>query len=290
MNTIGRTLVILNLVFALVTLGFLVYDYTARANWREAAEHNEQVAKVAEANRATAIQMERNALAKLRKLEADFDSRTIGSGAGEEKLKIQLANLEKELKEAKERANEAVINQDKALAEAKRRQKEVEVLQDVVRKREEEIAKAQVETTNYRNQALQSAAEAKTAIERARGLLEIVKQKELEIAKLQQGPAGTKTASVRDPNYENPPPTDVKGKIVELLPGRNLVQINLGTDMGVNENNTLEVYRMRPRPEYLGRLRIVEAHHRTAIGQLVRTGGVSAPALREGDEVASKIR
>src|SRR5439155_12617510 len=128
----------------------------------------------------------------------------------------------------------------------------------VVAKREMEIQTAQAEATNYRNQALSEASAAKTAIERARGLLEQLKQKELEIAKLQQGPAGTKTASVRDPNYENPPPTDVKGKVVEIMPGRNLVQINLGSDMGVNKDNTLEVYRMRPRAEYLGRLRIVE--------------------------------
>src|SRR5262249_21298430 len=109
-------------------------------------------------------------------------------------------------------------------------------------------------------------------------------------AKLQQGPAGTKTASVRDPNYENPPPAYVKGKVEKVLPGQNLVEINLGSDMGVNKDNTLEVYRMRPRPEYLGRLRIVDAHHRTAIGQMVRTGGAAAPTLREGDEVASTIR
>ena len=70
-------LVIPDLVFALVTGGFLVYDYTARANWREAAEHNEQVAKVAEINRNTAIQMERNALAKLHKVQSDLDSHLI---------------------------------------------------------------------------------------------------------------------------------------------------------------------------------------------------------------------
>jgi hypothetical protein len=290
MNTIGKTLVGLNLVFALVTGGFLVYDYTARTNWREAAEHNEQVAKVAEASRNSAIEMARNALKKQRDLQAAFDRHLIESSAGEEKLKIQLANEQKELKEAKDRANEAVINQDKALAEAKRRQKEVEVLQDVVRKREEEIAKAQVETTNYRNQALQSAAEAKTAIERARGLLEQLQQKEIELAKRDQGPAGTKTASVRDPNYENPPPADVKGSIQKILPGQNLVQINLGSDVGVNKDNTLEVYRFGRDPQYLGRLRIVEAFPRTAIGRLVRTGGVSAPPLREGDVVASTIR
>src|SRR5262249_30239654 len=145
MNTIGKILVILNLLFALVAVGFLVYDYTARTNWREAAEQNKRVAVVAESGRASAIQVMRDALKDKRTIQAALDSHLIESKAELEKFKIRLDNLQKELKEAKDRANEAVLNQDKALEEAKRRQKEVEVLQDVVRKREEEIAKAQTE-------------------------------------------------------------------------------------------------------------------------------------------------
>jgi hypothetical protein len=292
MNTIGKILVVLNLLFALVTGGFLVYDYMARTNWRAAAENNESAFKAAQASRDAALQMMRNALAKEKKLQYALDGQLIDSKAAQAKFEIQRANLEKELKAAKDRANEAVSNQEKALAEAQRRQKEVEVLQDVVAKREKEIQTAQAETTNYRNQALQEAAAAKAAIERSRGLLEQLKQRELEIAKLQQpgGPGGIKTASVRDPNYENPPSAYVKGRIMKIdAKDRALVEINLGSDVGVNENNTLEVYRMRP-ALYLGRLRIVESHPHVAIGRLVRPAGAAAPALQEGDEVSSTIR
>jgi hypothetical protein len=292
MNVIGKTLVGLNLVFAVVTLGFLVYDYTARTNWREAAEHNEQVVKLAEASRDSWRQMERNARKKQHDLQAALDAHLIGSGAGEEKLKIQLANQEKELKEAKERASEAVINQNKALEEAKRRQKEVEVYVDVVRKREEDIAKAQAEATRYRNEALTQADIARVANQRTQNLLKQLQEKEKQLVEMQQkGPGGLGTkVAVNSPNYENPPAADVKGKIVKVMPDRNLVQISTGSDVGVSENNTLEVYRLSPRPEYLGRLRVVEAYPHTAIGRMIRTGGVSAPPVQVGDEVASKIR
>jgi len=72
------------------------------------------------------------------------------------------------------------------------------------------------------------------------------------------------TTGVNSLNNENPPSASVRGKVQEVLPGQNLVKINLGSDMGVNENNTLEVFRLQPKAEYLGRLRIVEAHHRVA--------------------------
>ena len=38
MNTIGKILVVLNLVFALVVGGFLVIDFATRTNWKTAYE------------------------------------------------------------------------------------------------------------------------------------------------------------------------------------------------------------------------------------------------------------
>ena len=46
----------------------------------------------------------------------------------------------------------------------------------------------------------------------------------------------------------------------------------------------------RPRPEYLGMIRIVEANHQKAIGRLMRGRRTGQSDLRPGDEVASQIR
>jgi hypothetical protein len=66
---------------------------------------------------------------------------------------------------------------------------------------------------------------------------------------------------------------------------RTLVEISLGTDVGVNEGHTLEVYRLKPQPEYCGRIQIIEAHPRNAIGRVVRGSKIEA-----GDEITSSIR
>src|SRR5690349_10280180 len=73
MNTIGKTLVILNLVFAVVTGGLLAIDFTYRNNWREEAEHRTRVAKVAVANGEAAVAQLKTAVAEKRKLQADLD-------------------------------------------------------------------------------------------------------------------------------------------------------------------------------------------------------------------------
>src|SRR5207302_7017497 len=48
MNTIGKILVVLNLIFALVVGGFLVFDFATRTNWKtsfESLKHEMEVAK-----------------------------------------------------------------------------------------------------------------------------------------------------------------------------------------------------------------------------------------------------
>ena len=60
--------------------------------------------------------------------------------------------------------------------------------------------------------------------------------------------------------------------------------------MGLKENNTLEVYRTRPRVEYLGRLVLRDVYHHTAVGRLMRVPGTPPPRLQVGDAVASKIQ
>ena len=290
MNTIGKILVLLNLVFALVTGGFLVVDFAARRNWQQEAEQRKALILTAQSSRDAALQQRDNLLTENKKLREDLDSHLIESKGESEKLGIRLKDLEKAYKDQEARAAKADENALKSDAQAQRLQKEVKLLTELVAKREDEIRKAQDQSAELQRLALSKATEAQTALARARNLLEQLKQRELEIAKLQQGPAMLKTASIRDPNYSNPPPADVKGKIAKIhSEDRSLVELNIGSDVGVNKDNTLDVYRLEPRAAYLGRLLIVESFPHRAIARLVRRG-VSTPPLQVGDEVASRIR
>ena len=87
-----------------------------------------------------------------------------------------------------------------------------------------------------------------------------------------------------------PPPAYVKGIIEKVERDSGLVQISIGTDAGVGKDNTLEAYRLRPRPEYLGMIRIIDANQHKAVGRLMRVpSATQQPTLREGDEVASTL-
>ena len=84
----------------------------------------------------------------------------------------------------------------------------------------------------------------------------------------------------------NPPAGLIKGKVLKIDPkDKTLVEINVGTDNGVEKGHTLEVYRLQPRAEYLGRIQVVAASPHRAVGR-----AMMAARIKVDDEVASSIR
>jgi hypothetical protein len=75
----------------------------------------------------------------------------------------------------------------------------------------------------------------------------------------------------------------VQGKI-EKMDG-DLVIINIGTDNGVKNDQTLKIYRTKPEPKYLGLIRIVDVQVRQSVCRLLFKGD---PGIQIGDTVIMK--
>jgi hypothetical protein len=78
---------------------------------------------------------------------------------------------------------------------------------------------------------------------------------------------------------------DVKGMVVRVDAKTNLAQINIGSDAGLAKGQTLEVFRVKPQPVYVGTIVIVEVMATQAVGKptLVKM------QVQVGDQVASRI-
>jgi hypothetical protein len=107
-----------------------------------------------------------------------------------------------------------------------------------------------------------------------------------ELAKARAGVPGKR------PNPVNPPPDSVKGTITKIdKKDASLVQISVGSDAGLARGHTLEVYRLKPKAEYLGRIQVIEVEAKSAVGRLMRSDAKEKrSALQVGDEVASKVQ
>ena len=83
----------------------------------------------------------------------------------------------------------------------------------------------------------------------------------------------------------NPPSEEVKGTIKETDAQSGLVTISIGTDKGIKEGNTLDVFSLNP-PSYKGSIVILNARPNEAVGRPTSKGRIP---LQVGDKVASNV-
>jgi hypothetical protein len=166
--------------------------------------------------------------------------------------------------------------------ELTRLMKENKLLQEELRQREKKIANDIERLKKATDQAVMAETTAKTLRERN---IVLVKQVESlkKLAALEAGKVQPKASA------KNPPKEQVKGTITAVQQN-GLVEVSLGTDSGVNVGHTLEVYRLKPKAEYLGTIIILDALKTKAVGRILKPqNGARQSPIQKGDEVASRI-
>jgi RNA polymerase sigma factor (sigma-70 family) len=82
-------------------------------------------------------------------------------------------------------------------------------------------------------------------------------------------------------------PTDLKGVIEKIDPkDAALLSISIGSDAGLAKGHTFDVYRLKPAPLYLGKIRIIDVSPQKAVARRV---GSFTPDLKVGDYVTSSL-
>jgi hypothetical protein len=290
MNTIGKILVILVFLFALVTAGLLTIVFQTRTNWKNEVEQRNRDIAILRANSAAkdeaiaALKSERDAF------KADNEAKGITIAQVQAEIATVRADSKTAIDQAKLEAKFADVNLQTALAAKERMQKEAAELQKVIADREQRIIDNHAKIKQLNDLALSLDRDLKFSQERNQILVARVQELERIIAELQQGSQKVDVANIsKDPTALNPPSRFVKG-VIEAVDkvDPSLVRISLGTDHNVRNGNTLEVYRTNP-VQYLGVIRIDDAHHHTSVGRLIRTPGTKAANLREGDTVATSL-
>lgn len=294
MNTLGKILVILNLLFTLALAGLHVFfaakrerfGPTLEAQKREviaanaAREGNVKVMATLDAKYKTAVTERNTAKNNIVDLDAEY--------------KVKLLEKENEIDTKVKELEKMKVSFTKMQEEIDRRNEEAKNLGIALKNRETTILDLEGKTKFFQAQAIDYKNKAESV--QARNEVLLAKNRELEIlyakSRTGAGTGGTTTATgIKLPNEPNPPSSLVKGTIDRVDakdPGT--VQLSVGSDHGLAANHTLYAYRMDPEPTYLGLVRIVEVHHHSAVGRLERTS-VSRPIpLRAGDKVSSDLK
>jgi hypothetical protein len=87
-----------------------------------------------------------------------------------------------------------------------------------------------------------------------------------------------------------PLPTHVEGVIEKIDPkDTSLLSISIGSDAGLAKNHTLDVYRLKPAPLYLGKIRIIQVTPHKAVARRIGNITAETPTLMPGDIVTSSL-
>jgi hypothetical protein len=146
----------------------------------------------------------------------------------------------------------------------------------------------QKEATLHRERAVTALTERALLQERAAKLAARVAELEKENLRLQERlflkPLDKNPDAPKNP-ARNPPPGNIEGTVKSVDAG-GLMLVTVGTDAGLEKGHTLEVYRLAPKPQYVGTVVIVEVKAKEAVAKPV--GKLAGPAM-VGDMVGSKI-
>jgi hypothetical protein len=285
----GKILAFFNFIAAMALGAFLLFDFATRTNWKAAVDQAQQEVTAARAS-AAALQ------ATTLQTKSLLDKTTSERDALQKRLDDQKKEYEKKLSsqtdltdEQSRQAKASTAVETASKAEATRLNEEVKMAQKTVSDRDATILALETKNKALQDRAVAAEQSRDSLKQRNEYLLDQLELTSKKLVKLEAGGAAV-GGPARSATAKNPPTVFVRGIVTSVVRDRGLVEISLGSDQGVNEGNTLEVYRLKPKPEYLGTIKILDAHHTKAVGRIMKseTGARHAP-IAKGDEVASKI-
>ncbi len=283
MTILGKILAIVTFVFSLVTVALIAMVFVTRTNWKTSFDRVNQFYSVERANAAAYAQEVQNTKAALEKQLGEKDDEIKRLKGAVAQAQQALQTKQTEVDKVKAQAAAGDMNLQKATQELKRRELEVANLTQVNEAKNTKINDLEKTNQEYRDRAVSAEINYNTEHQRNVRLLAENERLNKDNERLQQNHNGNGRTST----VARRPPEDVKGKILEVDSRSGLATISIGTDSGVNVGNTLEVYHLTPKPEYVGTVRVVDANFKQAVVRPVlplRTG-----SLQKNDIVASRI-
>jgi hypothetical protein len=286
MTILGKMMAIFVLVLSILQGALTVMLFVSRAHWvRQNALQTNQVTIAntsvvqfqADLEQARAeAKNERAALeAQVKKLEQDLKTET-GNKTG----------LQRQLADQTIKTQEQTAIAAAAQADAKTRQADNERMLTAIKERDKANADLVADNKKEREDRVNAEIQMRTALLNSQKMEERLRDAMRDLAKRSQ-PAAT-TTTVAKSSTPNPPQENMEGLVSEV-DSSGLMKITIGSDAGLREGNTLDLYRIAAVPsqsQYLGMVRIRKLTANEAVAEPV---GRLAAKPQRGDQVSSRI-
>jgi hypothetical protein len=280
MTFVGRILVILIMAFSLVFLGVSTVVFSTAANWKaKSATQAEEIGKLKKAlgdaqTKVTAAD------GQLKTAQAEHDNRIKEKDRRIADLETKTKDAEGQMTEARSKLEVAQNNAQSSLAEATARKGEIDTLNATLTKAQTQANEFSAQNIELTDQIRVLQREKATAEQNAKDLRDFNGR---TIAYLRLKGIPIENIDKLDPTKVPPP---VEGKVTELNLTRRSMEISIGSDDGLAVGQELYVFRIQPRPEYIGKVKIVSVYPDQAVADVIGNT-VNGKKVQEGDIVSS---
>jgi hypothetical protein len=282
MTFVGRILVLVIMALALLFLGVTTVVFSTATNWKEETKKQKDV--------VTKLQGETNTLKSeiegLQKEKAQAEATYKTNQKQQEDriavLQDDVARAQKEMTDARTLLATAQQNANTALAEASANREQTLQLREQKTAVEKQANEFKLRQTELNDKIRELTRMLETATNNANDLRDRVARFQ---TLLRQNGLSDDISTLK--GIESPP--TVRGEVARVDSQNRSVEITIGSDDGLVPGHELYLYRESPRPEYLGKIKIITVDPDQSVGRVIGTT-YQGKKIKEGDIVSSTIK
>lgn len=282
MTTVGKILVIVIMLFAVIFLGISTVVFTTATNWKDAtAAQKKKVQELDGKNRDMLSKVDA-AKKDLEKAETDNKALLSASETRIKALEDEVKTLNNESTAARSKLEVAQQSANVSLALSDERLKEALKLRDQKSDVEKQANEYKLQQTELNDKIRDLERQTKTLDDNNKDLRDRVARYS---TLLRRSGLSDDIRTVK--GLESPPP--VSGEVSRVDAQNKKIEITIGSDDGLVPGHELFLYRTTPRAEYLGKVQVISVDPDQAVCKVIGTT-VQGKKIQEGDIVSSTIR
>ena len=287
MTLVGKILVIVIMACSLLFLGFSTVAFTTATNWKEATTKQKEAVTKLQGTLSTLTAEVEDAKKAVETAKADRDEQLKSKN-------LDIANKDKEISQAL-----AELTQAKTALEKAQENANLAIKEQVDRTGEVTLLRSQNEAIRTQADEFKlSKTDLKTQVQTLERQLETAKQNNADLLDrvavmgsfLRSKGLTDNIITLRGQIKGVAPPPEVEGVITRVDGSNRRVEISIGSDDGLVVGHELSVYRLKPKVDYLGKIKILLVEPDKAVGEVVGGKTYQGKKLEEGDNVTATIR
>ncbi len=282
MTFVGRILVFVITILALFFLGVSTVVFITETNWKVAKEA--ETKKVNDLNAKVRDLEAQKAAAEKEKLAAEATHKAAMKQQEDKIASLDADNkrLGDEITQSRTALGTAQKAAELALQDAAARKGETDILRDQKSAVEKQANEYKLRQTELNDKIRELTRMLETATTNSNDLRDRVARFQ---TLLRQNGLSDDISTIK--GLERPPA--VQGEVARVDDQNKSVEITIGSDDGLVNGHELYLYRVKPRPEFLGKIKIIAVDPDQAVGRVIGAT-IQGKKIKEGDIVSSTIR